>query len=206
MNARLSYFLATLLASLAIVVSLITSLVQAQAVPNAWRADFPLNDFSNSIVSFDEIADGGPRRDGIPPIDNPQFVSLEQATARYTPQEPVISLLIGGEAKAYPLQILMWHEIVNDRIAGIPVAVTFCPLCNASLVFDARLEGRVLTFGTTGRLRNSDLIMYDRETGAAAAVHRRSAGRRAAWQPVDPNPARLRASSALLPVRRTARF
>lgn len=164
MNARLSYFLVTLLASLALAVSLITSLVQAQAVPNAWRADFPLNDFSNSIVSFDEIADGGPRRDGIPPIDDPQFVSLEQAAARYTPQEPVISLLIGGEAKAYPLQILIWHEIVNDRIAGIPVAVTFCPLCNASLVFDARLEGRVLTFGTTGRLRNSDLIMYDRET------------------------------------------
>jgi hypothetical protein len=69
-----------------------------------------------------------------------------------------------GAAGAYPLQILVWHEIVNDEVAGMPVAVTFCPLCNTALVFDRRLDGRVLDFGTTGNLRHSDLVMYDRQT------------------------------------------
>ena len=69
-----------------------------------------------------------------------------------------------GRARAYPLQILMYHEIVNDTLAGVPVAVTFCPLCNASIVFDRRLDGRTLDFGTTGRLRKSDLVMYDHQT------------------------------------------
>ena len=101
MNARLSYFLATLLASLAIVVSLISSLVQAQAVPNAWRADFPLNDFSNSIVNFDEIADGGPRRDGIPPIAIHNLSALNRPP-RVTPQEPVISCLSAGKPRPIP--------------------------------------------------------------------------------------------------------
>ena len=70
----------------------------------------------------------------------------------------------GGEVRAYPLQILLWHEIVNDRVGGLPLAVTFCPLCNTALVFDRRLGDRTLDFGTTGRLRHSDLIMYDRQT------------------------------------------
>ena len=70
----------------------------------------------------------------------------------------------GGEARAYPLQILMFHEIVNDTVAGLPVAVTFCPLCNASIVFDRRIDGAVLDFGTTGKLRKSDLVMYDRRS------------------------------------------
>jgi hypothetical protein len=76
----------------------------------------------------------------------------------------VISVHIGGEARAYPLRILIWHEIVNDTIGGTPIAVTWCPLCNASVVFDRRVAGRILSFGTTGKLRNSDLVMYDRET------------------------------------------
>jgi hypothetical protein len=83
--------------------------------------------------------------------------------------EPVIALILerqdGKElAKAYPLQILIWHEIVNDELVGIPVAVTFCPLCNASMVFDRRLDNKILDFGTTGRLRKSDMVMYDRQT------------------------------------------
>jgi hypothetical protein len=76
----------------------------------------------------------------------------------------VISIQIGGEARAYPLRIMIWHEIVNDTVGGTPVAVTWCPLCNSSVVFDRRIAGRTLSFGTTGKLRNSDLVMYDRET------------------------------------------
>jgi hypothetical protein len=79
-------------------------------------------------------------------------------------REPVIGLTIGDDSRAYPLRILMWHEIVNDVVAGVPVAVTYCPLCNTGIVFDRRLDGRVLAFGTTGKLRNSDLVMYDRAT------------------------------------------
>jgi hypothetical protein len=80
------------------------------------------------------------------------------------PTEPVISVRIGSEARAYPLRIMIWHEIVNDAVAGVPIAVTWCPLCNSAVVFDRRLDGRTLTFGTTGKLRHSDLVMYDRET------------------------------------------
>ncbi len=80
------------------------------------------------------------------------------------PQEPVISLDFGGDARAYPLRVMMWHEIVNDMVDGRPVAVTYCPLCNSSLVFDRVVGGRVLDFGTTGKLRHSDLVMYDRQT------------------------------------------
>ena len=71
---------------------------------------------------------------------------------------------LGGEARAYPLRILIWHQIVNDRIAGIPVAVTYCPLCNAAIVFDRRVDDETLEFGTTGLLRHADMVMYDRLT------------------------------------------
>ncbi|MBL4567254.1 MAG: DUF3179 domain-containing protein, partial [Porticoccus sp.] len=111
---------------------------------------------------------GGPPKDGIPAIDNPKFLSVGKAD-HLKDTEPVIGLVINGQAKAYPLQVLMWHEIVNDTLGGVPVTVTFCPLCNASLVFDRRLEieGKgetVLDFGTTGKLRRSDLVMYDRQS------------------------------------------
>ena len=76
----------------------------------------------------------------------------------------MIVLTIADEVRAYPLQILIYHEIVNDKVSNVPVAITFCPLCNASIVFDRRVKGEVLDFGTTGRLRKSDLVMYDRQT------------------------------------------
>ena len=78
--------------------------------------------------------------------------------------EPVIYLEINNESKIYPIRVLTWHEIVNDEVGGVPVSVTYCPLCNASIVFDRRFEDRILDFGTSGRLRKSDLIMYDRQT------------------------------------------
>ena len=117
---------------------------------------------------MEELDSGGPPKDGIPAIDNPRFVGFDEADRWLAPVEPVISLELNGEARAYPLQILMWHEIVNDRFVDMPVTVTFCPLCNAAIAFDRRLEHEgknlVLDFGTTGKLRKSDLVMYDRQT------------------------------------------
>jgi Protein of unknown function (DUF3179) len=120
-------------------------------------------DFSKHSVAFDEFMSGGPGKDGIPAIDAPRFVAVQDADF-LEDREPVIELVMEGEARAYPIQILIWHEIVNDVVAGVPVAATFCPLCNTALAFDRRVEGRTLDFGTTGNLRNSDLVMYDRQT------------------------------------------
>ena len=105
-----------------------------------------------------------PQRDGIPSIDNPQFISPEEAESWLAAVEPVIALEINGDARAYPIQILTWHEIANDVVGDVPVAVTFCPLCNSAITFDRRFQGQTFEFGTSGLLRNSDLIMYDRTT------------------------------------------
>jgi hypothetical protein len=116
-------------------------------------------------VPYDEIFSGGPPRDGIPPLDNPRFESVASADEWIEDLEPVIFLVYQGEARAYPLQILTWHEIVNDEIGGDPVVVTFCPLCNTALVFRRPvIDGETLTFGTSGNLRISDLVMWDRQT------------------------------------------
>jgi hypothetical protein len=113
-------------------------------------------------VAASEIMSGGPPRDGIPAIDDPRFEPA--ARAALPPAEPVIALAIGGDARAYPLRILLWHEIVNDVVGGVPVVVTYCPLCNSSLVFDRRTGHGILDFGVSGLLRHSDMIMYDRQT------------------------------------------
>jgi hypothetical protein len=128
------------------------------------RREWPKTDFAKRTVELTEIQSGGPPKDGIPAIDRPKFVGTRPARAWLKPKEPVIVLRLGKDARAYPLQILMFHEIVNDTVAGVSVAVTFCPLCNASIVFERRVGERVLDFGTTGRLRFSDLVMYDRQT------------------------------------------
>ena len=130
--------------------------------PESLTAGWKTN-FDKHSVPFGEIQSGGPPKDGIPAIDAPQFVSVNGA-GFLRDREPVIALEVEGEVRAYPIQILMWHEIVNDEVAGMPVSVTFCPLCNSAIVFDRRVDGRVLDFGTTGNLRNSDLVMYDRQT------------------------------------------
>jgi len=121
-------------------------------------------DFSRHSVPYSEIISGGPPRDGIPPIDDPKFTTFQDADTWLGNQEPVIAFELNGDARAYPLQILTWHEIVNDEVGGVPVAVTFCPLCNAAIVFDRRLDGVVYDFGTSGKLRKSDLVMWDRQT------------------------------------------
>jgi hypothetical protein len=120
-------------------------------------------DFSKHTVPLDEFESGGPPKDGIPAIDVPHFTRADDVDWLER-REPVIVLEIDGETRAYPIQILTWHEIANDEIGSVPVAVTFCPLCNTALAFDRRVDGQVLDFGTTGKLRDSDLVMYDRQT------------------------------------------
>lgn len=136
---------------------------QAAADPRHWKRAGFTTDFSKTAVPFSEIFSGGPPKDGIPSIDAPSFAPVSDIDW-LEDLEPVIRLEIDGVVKAYPLQVLIWHEIVNDTIAGREVAVTYCPLCNSSVVFDRRLDGKTLDFGTTGLLRNSDLVMYDRQT------------------------------------------
>ena len=121
-------------------------------------------DFSISSVPFNEIFSGGPGKDGIPAIDEPQFESIDDARPWVTGQGPVISLEIDGDARAYPLSVLTWHEIVNDTVGDEPVIVTFCPLCHTALVFERELDGTVHDFGVSGNLRLSDMVMYDRQT------------------------------------------
>jgi hypothetical protein len=142
---------------------LLGSVGSGVAAPPDWSREWPRTDFSKASVPLEEIVSGGPPKDGIPAIDDPQFVSAAN-TRGLSPHEPVISVRFHGAARAYPLRILIWHEIVNDSLNGMPIAVTFCPLCYSAVVFDRRVDGRVLSFGTTGKLRHSDLVMYDRQT------------------------------------------
>ncbi len=141
------------------VVALACGATAALAQQDAWRTDF-----SRHTVPLEEIVSGGPPKDGIPALYAPRFTSVAEADTWLSQRDPVVLLEVGGEARAYPLQILIWHEIVNDVVGGRPVAVTFCPLCNTALAFDRRLDSVTLDFGTTGRLRHSDLVMYDRQT------------------------------------------
>ncbi len=137
----------------------------ALADPSFWRHEWPRTDFSRSSVeNWAEILSGGPPRDGIPALDAPAMQSVASKTG-LEPREPVIALEMDGETpRAYPIRYLMWHEIVNDTVGDLPVAVTFCPLCNSAITFERRVQGRVLRFGVTGKLRNSDMVMFDRET------------------------------------------
>jgi hypothetical protein len=118
------------------------------------------------LVDPDEIISGGVPPDGIPPIDHPKF--LEPGEVRFlSPQEPVVAVEVNGIAKAYPVRILMWHEIVNDGFAGVPVLVTYCPLCNTGIAYLRPIvDGELLDFGTSGKLYHSNLVMYDRQTNS----------------------------------------
>lgn len=138
--------------------------LQAAAQNDHDRREWPRTDFSRRTVDLAEVESGGPPKDGIPAIDRPRFETVREADRWLTRQEPVALVVRSDDARAYPLQILIWHEIVNDLVGGQPVTMTFCPLCNTTIAFDRRLAGRVLDFGTTGKLRFSDLVMYDRQT------------------------------------------
>ncbi|HKG41387.1 MAG TPA: DUF3179 domain-containing protein [Nitrososphaeraceae archaeon] len=122
------------------------------------------NDKEKHIVPVDQIVSGGPPPDGIPSIDDPKFISVQEAGRFLEDSDFVLGLNINGDIRAYPLQILVWHEIVNDNVGGIPVAVTYCPLCFTNQVFNRSLDDgqEVVEFGTSGKLYNSNLVMYDR--------------------------------------------
>jgi len=137
----------------------------AQADPDFWKYEWPDTDFTTTTVeNWVEILSGGPPKDGIPAIDDPSFINVSDEK-KIDGREPVISVEIDGQTpRAYPIRYLTWHEIVNDQIGDVPVAVTFCPLCNSGITFDRRVDDAVLSFGVSGKLRNSDMVMYDRET------------------------------------------
>jgi hypothetical protein len=131
----------------------------AQLGPGSWRTDL-----SKKSIDLSELMPGGPPKDGIPAIDRPTFISPAEASAWLSPNEPVLVTEHAGEARAYPLQILIWHELVNDQIGELPILVSYCPLCNSAIVFDRRLDAKVYDFGVSGMLRQSDMVMYDRQT------------------------------------------
>ena len=154
-------FFAPALAAFALLAS---PVLAQQEAPRFWKMEWPDTDFSQSSVDFVEILSGGPPKDGIPAVDNPQFVTVSDVEG-IDGREPVVTVELEGERpRTYPIRYLTWHEIVNDRIGDVPVSVTFCPLCNSAIVFDGRLDGQEYTFGVSGKLRNSDMIMYDRQT------------------------------------------
>ena len=120
-------------------------------------------DLSESLIPSKDILQGGPPRDGIPSIERPKFVAASNADFM-RPTDRVIGITINGESRAYPINILNWHEIVNDQIKGVPVSVTYCPLCGTGLVYQAKVGGKVLKFGVSGLLYNSDVLLFDRQT------------------------------------------
>jgi hypothetical protein len=137
---------------------------EEKELASRWNSAGWTTEFSKRTFDLREVKSGGPGRDGILPIRDPRFISIESGNDVFDDLEPVVVFELNGEARAYPLQILTWHEIVNDELGGEPVLVTFCPLCNTALAFSRELDGRIFTFGTSGNLRTSNLVMWDRET------------------------------------------
>lgn len=144
--------------------AVISLAITGSAKAQNFGADWPNTDFSRSTIELSEVMSGGPPKDGIPALSSPGFIPAAQET-RLSPREPVITFAPdGATARAYPVRYLMWHEIVNDTVEGQPIAVTFCPLCNTGMVFSRNLNGTTLSFGVSGLLRDSNMIMYDRES------------------------------------------
>lgn len=152
---------ALLFAALMVVVFVIgaTAIMNNMSVfsnAGSWKTDF-----SKHNVPLDDIIVGGMGRDGIAPIDNPRFETVTQAATWLGDYSPVIVVEISGEVRAYPLAVLIKHEIVNDQIAGEPIAATFCPLCHSPVVYSRRLDDQVLRLGVSGNLYNSGFVMWD---------------------------------------------
>jgi hypothetical protein len=134
---------------------LILSTASAESM-NGFRLD-------KALIPVDDIKKGGPPRDGIPSLDDPEFVAADDA-AYLDGRDRVLGISIKGVARAYPIRILNYHEIVNDVVGGTTVVITYCPLCGTGAAFDATINGRGHEFGVSGLLYNSDVLMYDRET------------------------------------------
>jgi hypothetical protein len=122
------------------------------------------DEFPDPLIDPNEVISGGPPPDGIPPIDDPVFLDVVDNLELLPANEPVVALEINGDARAYPIRAMVWHEIVNDTVGGVPVSVTYCPLCNSAVTYERTINGVETTFGTSGRLFASALVMYDRAT------------------------------------------
>ena len=127
------------------------------------RRDFPSNELWNRTVDLSQIVIGLPR-DSLSAIFEPDFGTIEEVSAWLNEREPVIAFTLNGETRAYPIRVLIWHEIVNDVVGGEPVLITYCPLCNTAIAFRREVGGEERVFGVSGMLRRNDLIMYDRES------------------------------------------
>ncbi len=132
----------------------------ASAGTQDWRDRWPRTDFSQHAVPLSEFVASGPGKDGIPAIDEPAFVPV--AEADLASRSPVLALTVHGDARAYPLSVLMWHEIVNDRVGGVPVTVTFCPLCNSGLAFERTVNGRKVVFAFVFRAFQPEGTLHTR--------------------------------------------
>ncbi len=161
-------------------------------IPNALQAQRAFNGFdvSHASIPTDRILRGGPPRDGIPSIDNPKFVPADQVDF-LRDEDLVVGVSSKGDVRAYPLRILVWHEIVNDQFGDQAVAVTYCPLCGTSMVFDSTINGKRRSFGVSGLLYQSDVLMYDRETKSLwsqlgmQAVSGPDVGKKLVWLPSE---------------------
>lgn len=140
------------------------------ALPNEDRTlptkEMMVTDGIKHSIPLNELVSGGPPQDGIPSIDNPEFISVPEAATFLKDGEPGIALERNGTVRFYPFQILVWHEIVNDTIDGQRVLVTYCPLCLSGIVFDPLVQGERVEFGASGKLWNSNLVLYDRKTNS----------------------------------------
>jgi hypothetical protein len=140
---------------------------QAAADSHSDRDDSRIRETKEGVkylVHPSKIQSGGPPPDGIPSIDDPRFVSANEASRWIADNELVMAILYKGVSRVYPIQIMVWHEIVNDTIAGDPILITWCPLCGSGIAYERRIEGEAVEFGTSGKLYNSNLVMYDRKT------------------------------------------
>ncbi|NOX29714.1 MAG: DUF3179 domain-containing protein [Actinobacteria bacterium] len=161
-NLRLAAIAMTILVITAACGDSDSSSIDAGEVASA--LDDPEHDsFPPALIDVDLVISGGPPPDGIPPIDQPNYAAIEDIDF-LTDTEPVVVLDINGDVRAFPLQIMTWHEIVNDTIGDVPVTISFCPLCTSAIAFERTINGEVNTFGTSGQLFNSSLVMYDRLT------------------------------------------
>ncbi len=118
------------------------------------------------IIDPDKIVGGGPPKDGIPSIDNPKFTTVEEADEWIQDNELVLAMIYNNTKRVYPLQIMVWHEIVNDNIGEDPILITYCPLCGSGIAYERLIDGEEVEFGTSGKLYNSNLVMYDRKTNS----------------------------------------
>jgi thiol-disulfide isomerase/thioredoxin len=119
---------------------------------------------SKHSIDLTQVLDGGPGKDGIPALTNPKFTSIGSADRTITDTTDGILITVDTSTKFYPYNILVWHEVVNDVVGGKPLVITFCPLCGSAIVYDAAVDGKTETFGVSGKLYESNLLMYDTMT------------------------------------------